>query len=174
MHLPMITNMKNRTGERVCDWIITDYRGAKDVDIQHISTGERRTSIRYEHIKRHKSAFERTTYGVGYLGDGEHQASINGNLTRFYVLWKGMFYRCYSGSEPSYSGCTVCDTWHNFQQFAEDVKTLPNYAEWLANPGQWQIDKDTISPGNKIYSPSTCQFITQQENAAEGQRRRWS
>ncbi|EBV2055752.1 hypothetical protein EWD52_23440 [Salmonella enterica subsp. enterica serovar Braenderup] len=166
--------MKNRIGERVCDWIITDYRGAKDVDIEHISTGERRTSIRYEHIKRHKSAFEPTTYGVGYLGEGDHKASENGKLTRLYQLWKGMFYRCYSGNEPSYSGCTVGERWHNFQHFAEDVKTLPNYAQWLANPGQWQIDKDLLATGQPIYSPETCQFITQSDNIREAMRRRWA
>jgi hypothetical protein len=49
----------------------------------------------------------------------------------------------------------VCNEWHNFQNFAEWF--CKNYCD--ASMDKWQLDKDIIVPGNRVYSPETCCFV---------------
>lgn len=69
----------------------------------------------------------------------------------FYSRWKSMITRCYSGKNPTYSGCTVCQEWCTFS----------NFRKWMDSQS-WegkQLDKDLLVVGNKIYSPETCIFL---------------
>ena len=74
----------------------------------------------------------------------------------FYRAWMHMIERCYSAKvharQPTYAGCSVAPEWHSFSAFRE----------WMA--GQpWEgsdLDKDSLVPGNKVYSPDTCVFIS--------------
>lgn len=110
------------------------------------------------------------TYGVGYLGSG----TTKGNA-REHGLWTRMMSRCYNVNDKSYmyyggSGVTVCERWHNFTNFLNDIKYLPNYNKWLENKIPYELDKDYLQPGKlkseKIYSPSTCCFLSSMENVA--------
>lgn len=74
----------------------------------------------------------------------------------FYRAWSNMLNRCYSDSYqelyPTYAGCEVVDEWRNFSSFAE----------WMRSQS-WEgkhLDKDILSPGNKIYGPDLCVFIS--------------
>ena len=78
----------------------------------------------------------------------------------FYVKWKSMLERCYSEKYqmkmPTYKGCYVCDEWLIFSNF----KAWMSKQDWHGK----QLDKDILVQGNKIYSPSTCIFVTQNIN----------
>ena len=71
-----------------------------------------------------------------------------------------MLWRCYDPKfhlkEPSYIGCTVCDDWLLFSNFKEWFDK--NYIEW------YQLDKDILVKGNKVYSPQTCCFVPKEIN----------
>ncbi len=77
-----------------------------------------------------------------------------------YQTWKNMLERCYCEKfhvrRPAYIGCTVCKEWKEFGAF----KT------WFdANHREgFQLDKDILVPGNKVYSPSRCIFVPQEIN----------
>ena len=89
---------------------------------------------------------------------------------RTYILWKGMFGRCYSEDKehPTYSDCSVCERWLKLSNFATDIVNLPNYELWATNPHSFIcLDKDTIIKGNRIYSPEACMFLTIQESNKE-------
>lgn len=80
---------------------------------------------------------------------------------KFYIKWVGMLSRCYSSKthekQPTYIDCTVCDEWHSFMAFRS----------WMIKQA-WEgkcLDKDIIIPGNKIYSPETCCFVSNEVNA---------
>lgn len=79
----------------------------------------------------------------------------NGKLSKCYKTWYHMLERCYSSklhkSFPTYIGCTVHPEWHLFSKFKEFYDT--NYREGF------QLDKDILVPGNKIYSKETCRFV---------------
>lgn len=80
---------------------------------------------------------------------------------KIYKVWSGMLKRCYSEDyhkqRPTYIDCKVCDEWLTFSKFSEWVKTQ----DWEGK----QLDKDIITPGNKVYSPDNCMFVTQAINS---------
>ena len=97
-------------------------------------------------------------YGVGVY-DVEACATLN-NLNLASLRWREMLRRCYSPNflfqNPSYKGCSVCNEWLSFS----------NFKRWFDNNyvDGYQLDKDILVKGNKIYSPNTCCFVPQEIN----------
>lgn len=73
-----------------------------------------------------------------------------------------MLGRCYNRQMQekltSYVGCTVCDEWHDFQNFAEW------YVSQVGNVSM-EIDKDILIKGNRVYSPDTCLVVPREINS---------
>lgn len=80
--------------------------------------------------------------------------------TSLYLEWRNMLQRCYSESwkkkHPCYVGCSVCNEW----------LSLGNFKEWFDTNyiSGYQLDKDILVKGNKVYSPETCCFVPQEIN----------
>lgn len=108
-----------------------------------------------------KNPFFPSVSGVGFTGEGRHKPSVDRVDTKPYVVWSSMIRRCYSlkqqERQPSYKGCIVDEQWHNFQ----------NFAEWYEDNiiAGWNLDKDLIVKGNKVYGPETCCFIPTEVNS---------
>lgn len=86
--------------------------------------------------------------------------TIDSNGRRFmsYMVWKSMLTRCYNPAYvkrfPAYNGCSVDNKWLLYSSFKEWYdKTYPN------NGKKYQLDKDILVPGNKIYSDITCCWV---------------
>jgi hypothetical protein len=100
----------------------------------------------------------RLVHGVG-INDAKYIINplINGEMTRcqFYSRWNKMITRCYSlkfqERNPTYIGCSACPEWLIFSNF----KSWMEKQDWENK----ELDKDIISPGNKIYSPENCAFV---------------
>ncbi len=82
------------------------------------------------------------------------------NPCPYYTKWKDMLMRCYSEQylrkHPHYIGCAVCDEWLSFSKFKE----------WMEKQ-DWRgkcLDKDIINPGNRVYSPDNCAFVSEMTN----------
>lgn len=95
-------------------------------------------------------------YGVG-INDADYVV----RHCPFYKRWKMLLMRCYSEREqekkPYYKGCKVCEEWLTFS----------NFRAWMLSQ-DWEgkeLDKDIITPGNKLYSPENCIFVTQAINS---------
>ena len=74
---------------------------------------------------------------------------------RAHSVWRGMMSRCYKKGKsisPRYLGCTVSKSWHDFNTFK--AWFLKQYKE-----DGWQIDKDILFEGNKVYSEETCAIV---------------
>lgn len=142
---------------------VIKYTNAKNVEIKFIDTGATTIASAGE-IKRGsvKDRMRPAVYGVGFIGDGSHRSRVNGKSSDMYNVWVSMLQRCYSEKcqkiNPTYVGVTVCDEWHNFQNFAEWYSL--NYVI------DCHIDKDIKTKGNKVYSPEGCMFVSQKENTA--------
>lgn len=117
-------------------------------------------------------------YNVGYIGNGKHSTIENVKThqrTRAFILWHNMLARCYtinSEGKPffkGYKGVKVCERWHNFQNFCDDLPALHGYARWKNNLGEYELDKDCSH--RRIYSPDTVAFINTSENAKEARLR---
>lgn len=92
---------------------------------------------------------------------------------RVYALWFGMLRRCYDYSQQnrkkgkSYANVVVCERWFYLKNFYEDIQKLDGYSEWAKN-NSMSLDKDIAAQEvTKIYSPSTCKFVTMKENIQE-------
>ena len=140
-------------------------------EIEFELTGYRLTCYR-SHASRGsvKDPFYPSVHGVGYIGVGRYDSRPKGEHVKAYTAWNGMLARCYSKKKlsirPTYSGCSVCKEWHNYQNFAEwYYLNIPDLISC------YDLDKDVKIKGNKIYSPETCVFLTRSENAREANSR---
>lgn len=103
--------------------------------------------------------------GVGFLG-GETYSIYNKDktLNKTYKVWYDMLRRGYEDKykrkHPTYKDCTVCEEWHNFQNFAKWYED--NYYE--VGDEVMCLDKDILVKHNKIYSPEYCIFVPQTIN----------
>ncbi len=137
------------------------WDGYKDITIEFLDTGFI-TKTRSESIASGsvKDKLKRSVFGFGYIGDGEFSTKDK----KAYSRWSGILKRCYSDDyqikKPTYKGCTVCDDWLNFQNFAEWF-----YLNYPDDGDDYQIDKDLKVIGNKIYSPKTCMFVSSVVNS---------
>lgn len=108
-----------------------------------------------------RSPYEKLTLGVGYMGEGVYSSK---NSPDSYSIWANMLKRCYSevfqNRHPSYKGCTVCEEWHDYQVFAEWYVSHNSYGL------RYDLDKDLLLEGNRVYSPETCCMIPEEINIA--------
>lgn len=79
-----------------------------------------------------------------------------------YVVWKSMIGRCFGlkvkVNQPTYDAVYCVDAW----------KTFSVFKEWMVAQqyeGK-QLDKDLLVPGNRIYGPAYCLFVTPEVNTA--------
>ncbi|WP_156770190.1 hypothetical protein [Bordetella bronchialis] len=104
--------------------------------------------------------YGKLVFGVGIYEPGPHSAKVGGRLTRPYVAWKNMLYRCCSHTGQArnlaYRDVVVAPEFLRFQAFADWY--VPNEV------AGWDIDKDVLCPGSKTYSSSTCCFLPPELN----------
>ena len=105
---------------------------------------------------------KRKVYGVGFNSGGVYSIMDSPNVkSKCYNVWKDMLRRGYSKSykdkRPTYKDVTVCEGWHDYQSFAT----------WFYNNYKdgYQLDKDLVEKGNKVYCPEYCRFIPQDLNS---------
>lgn len=81
----------------------------------------------------------------------------------YYDKWKQMIKRVHSEEfkkkHSAYHNTSICEGWKYLSNFIEWVDFQPN-----KNWRDCQLDKDLMSTDNKIYSPTTCCFVTTQVN----------
>jgi hypothetical protein len=158
--------IKDRTGEvytfsdgRTME--IIEYFSARNITIK-FNDGTVMKNVKYYRftdgsIKNSNVSF---VYGVGYFGYGKNISEINGKSNIIYSKWSKMIQRCYSDAyhklKPTYKDCSVHPDWHNFQVFAEWANK--NYIEGF------ELDKDILVKGNKVYSVETCCFVPREIN----------
>lgn len=137
------------------------YKDSARVLVKFINTGfivESQASV-IRDLGNLRDRLAPSLYGVGILG---YKSDISMKAKN---VWVGMLGRCYNIKDGSYSnyganGVTVCESWLNRSTFGR----------WydLNHPTdgfEYHLDKDKKVNGNKIYSPKTCCFIFNEENA---------
>ena len=146
------------------DFKVLKYNSATDVEIQFLTTGYEATVelgvIRKGEVK---DPYSPSVFGVGLLGT-KYPSTINGRNTKEYEIWCSMLKRCYNDTyqkkNPTYIGCKVSDKFKSYEYFYEWCHKQIGFG----NEG-WQLDKDLLIKGNKIYSENTCVFIPREINS---------
>jgi hypothetical protein len=100
---------------------------------------------------------KKTVCGIGY----NSRNKIFNELHKLaYQKWIDILNRCYSKKSQeknkSYVGCSVDYIWHDFDNFLKWFEL--NYIDGF------QLDKDILLKGNKIYGPEYCCFVPKEIN----------
>lgn len=149
--------------------IVTDYVNSDSVIIKFLETGYV-TTVPSGNLRKGlvKDLMQPNVSGVGYLGVGKYvcrNKTPDGMRTPEYACWESMMRRVYNPQDEAnaltYKGCTVCEEWHNFQNFAEWCQTQKGFGVQ-----GFQIDKDILVKGNRCYSPNACCFVPKHINSA--------
>ena len=145
------------------DFKIVKYNNKRNVEIQFLNTGFKAVvelgSIRKGEVK---DRYSPSVFGVGIIG-AKYPVSGGGIHTKDYVLWKSILQRCYSDAFknkcPTYEGCEVSDNFKSYEYFYEWCHKQIGF-----DVEGFELDKDLLVKGNKVYSENTCVFIPQEIN----------
>jgi hypothetical protein len=108
-----------------------------------------------------RAALDRTTHG---------QSGQKGKRTRAYSSWSAMMTRCYNKNNEKYPrwggrGITVCEKWHKFEGFYEDMGDPPEgfSLERVDNNGNYCKENCVwASPMRQAQNTRTTKTITYQ------------
>ena len=145
------------------DFKVLKYKDWVNVEIQFLNTGYE-TVTRFDHIRNGliKDPYSQSVCGVGILG-AKYSSRVNGVLTKEYDLWCSMLKRCYSEGykkkHQTYKDCEVSENFKSYEYFYEWCQKQIGF-----NNEGFELDKDLLVKGNKIYSESTCIFIPSEIN----------
>ena len=83
--------------------------------------------------------------------------------TKISDLWNDMLTRCYANRNdmPTYKGCEVSNSWKHASNFYNDIRKLSNYEMIFKG---YQLDKDILVKGNKIYECGKCCIVPKDIN----------
>ena len=145
------------------DFKIVKYHDNRNVEIQFLKTGYE-TVARLDHIKSGeiKDPYSPSVFDVGVVGTN-YPATVNGRITKEYSRWHSMLERCYSDTFKkkylTYEGCEASENFKSYEYFYEWCRKQIGFG----NEG-WQLDKDLLIKGNKVYSEDSCVFLPQEIN----------
>ena len=150
------------------DFKILKYNDTYNVEIQFLNTGFE-TAARLNHIRngKVKDPYLPSVCGVGVTGT-KYPITVDDVITKEYLLWKNMLRRCYSDKSkkkyPTYKDCEVSDNFKSYEYFYEWCHEQVGFGvEGNGNP--FQLDKDLLIKGNKVYSEYSCVFIPTEINS---------
>ena len=144
------------------DFKIIKYVSATEVLVKFLKTGTEVWCTR-------KNAFEGgvkdkyfpTICGVGYYGNALPKRSCP-KIERAYNVWSKMLSRCYDArikQAKNYSDCSVSEYFASFEHFSTWYLSQVG-----SDQNNWQLDKDLLYKGNRVYSEDTCCFVPPEIN----------
>jgi len=113
------------------------------------------------------SKSSRLVRGVG-SNDNKYPANKDGKLVKEYDLWHCMLRRCtekFWEGYQTYTGTTCSENFKNYNYFYEWCNTQVGFGNTDEKGKVWQLDKDLLVKGNKLYSEDTCVFVPHRLNS---------
>lgn len=149
------------------DMQIISYGKHGNVRVKFLDTYGYETETIYNNFKKGqiRNPYDKTVYGVGYLGEGDYKVYIDQkHLEPRYNVWRTLLGRCCTERHreqfKAYGNCEVCEEWLNYQVFSKWYEE--NF--YQVGTERMHIDKDILIPGNRLYSPDTCMIVPQRIN----------
>ena len=167
------SKIKERLGEEKIN-----YQGCLMKIIKYIDTGniivefqddyKAEVSTEYKHFLSGsvKNPYYPSIYGIGIVGN-KYLNWINNKAIKEYDVWKQMLRRCFDKKTkekyPTYKNVTCCKEWLLYENFYEWLHSQKNFGKWYEGE-RWELDKDILVKGNKIYSSKTCCLVPHNVN----------
>lgn len=147
-----------------CSMKIVEYIDSRNVIVQFQDETKFKVRATYSQFQtgQVKNPYTPSVLGVGIIGS-KYSAQINGKKKKEYKTWQNMLGRCNHGYK-SYDKVTCCKEWLLYENFYEWLHKQENFDRWLVGD-RWNIDKDILIKGNKIYSPDTCCLVPHNVNS---------
>ena len=146
---------------------VVEYNRSSDIVVEFQDEHKARVRTTYVNFQRKqvRNPYDKTVYGVGYLGEGKYKVYIDQeHLEPVYNVWRTLLGRCCTEKHreqfPAYAGCKVCDEWLCYQNFAQ----WWNENIYYVGNERMHLDKDIKYNDNKLYSPETCIIVPQSIN----------
>lgn len=145
---------------------IIDYKGSRDVLVMFYEPIFIKTCNLSNLVAgRVQNPMFPSFYGRGFIGSGRYDYIHDKEA---YYLWTRLLARAYNinyhDKFPTYKDVEVCKEWYNFQNFAEWCYSQKFFNTKDDNGRAYQLDKDILVKGNKVYSPETCCFVPSEVN----------
>lgn len=162
---------KTKTGE--CE--VVEYTNNENVLVRFVNTGyEKVVKLKAITCGNVRDCTASTVYGVGIVG--ETTLKTKGKDAVEYVLWKGMLARCYDDNikqkYPSYDLSGVVENFKHFEKFINWCSEQIGYGAIDEKGRKFNLDKDILVKGNKLYSEDTCCFVPHEINAVLTHRKK--
>ena len=112
-----------------------------------------------------RDPYAKAVQGVGCTGN----IKTKGKFKPYYSVWHDMINRCYNPEDKragAYANVSVDPSWHVFENFYLDAKTIDGFDESLFLQGQLVLDKDIKQRrrSDKVYSKDTCVWVDKTTN----------
>ena len=143
--------------------VVLKYDNCSNVLVMFLDT-KYVTTTHMHHIKdgRVRDFLKPCVFGVGFIT--KHIGTKDEN----YRLWKGMLERCYDEkcqtNHPTYRDCYVSETFKYLEYFSNWCNKQIGFKSIDDKGKPFQLDKDILVKGNRVYSEDTCVFVPREIN----------
>ena len=145
---------------------VINYVNKACVEVEFSNTGYK-TITNLSQIKSGevKDLLQASIAGVGVLGKDFKNKDAK---TKTYQTWSKMIQRCYGDVKNirnrTYEDCYVSENFLNFSEFKKWCINQIGVDSFDEKGKNFQLDKDILVKGNKVYSEDTCCFVPQEIN----------
>ena len=104
--------------------------------------------------------------GIGTKGC-TYPTTFNNKMLKEYDTWKAMLLRCantYYIKYPTYKEVSCSENFKSYTFFYEWCNKQIGFKSLDEKGKYWQLDKDLLLKGNKLYSEDTCVFLPHKIN----------
>ena len=99
--------------------------------------------------------------GLG-INNGKYPSRTDKSIVTEYRVWSDMLHRCTEdgrNKQQSYKNSTCSENFKSYSYFYEWCQEQIGFGVIDENSRKWQLDKDILVRGNKLYSENTCVFL---------------
>lgn len=152
-----------------CLMRIVKYNSAHDIIVEFQDEYKIKVNTQYWQFKlgEVKNPYYPSIYGVGVIGT-KYPLKVDGKNTKEYEAWKSVLERSFDEKlkekYTTYKLIECCEEWLSYENFYKWLHCQKNFEKWL-NEDKWEIDKDILIKGSKIYSPETCCLVPHNVNS---------